>query len=303
MQKLDEIIGQTTAVNILKTAVKAYFHERESKSQTAFPHTILTGPGGTGKTMLSEIVAETCRSAFHTQLGQNLRNPESVHAALFLLEPGDIIFIDEIHELQPTCAVTLYRALEERKLILGNNHVFHLPPFTLMAATTHEHCLSISLRDRFRIICRLTYYTTEELTLLIEQRAARNGWIIVPDAACELAKRSRGVARIAARFLESAHRQATAEKSDEINLHHVFEMFRESQIDDLGLDSIEQQYLKLLSDKAKPIRLNLVASVLGLPRASIEMIEADLLRLGLIEKCDQGRILTNHGINHIRGKK
>ena len=303
MQKLDDVIGQKTAVDVLKTAVKAHFHERESKSQTAFPHTLLTGPGGTGKTMLSEIVASTCKGNFHTQLAQNLRNPESVHASLFLLEPGDIIFIDEIHELPQTCAVTLYRALEEGKLILGNNHVFHLPKFTLMAASTHEHCLSVSLRDRFRIICRLTYYNNAELTQLVQQHAVKNKWIIVPDAASELASRSRGVPRLAVRFLESAKRQSTAEKSNEINLSHVFEMFRESQIDSLGLDSIEKQYLQILSERAMPTRLNLISSYLGLPRASIEMIETDLLRLGLIEKCDQGRILTVNGVNHSKGNK
>ena len=171
---LDHVIGQTSGVAILRTAIDAYFHDRtKATEELAFPHLLITGPGGTGKTLLSEIVARECASTLHTELAQNIKTPEHVHGSLMMLEPGDILFYDEIHELPNSAGVTLYRALEERKLFLGKKHVVELPPFCLVGATTDEHQLAPSLRQRFKIQLRLTHYSDEETFLLIRQRANR----------------------------------------------------------------------------------------------------------------------------------
>lgn len=295
---LDHAIGQQRAVAILRTAIDAYFHDRSKASEEqAFPHLLMTGPAGTGKTLLSETVAREVACNIHTELAQNLKTPEQIHGALMMLEPGDILFLDEIHELKNQ--VTLYRALEERKLFLGKRHVVTLPTFCLIGATTHEHLLSRSMRERFRIHIRLTHYSEEEMFLLIRQRAKRLGWAIEDDAVRMLAGKSRGTPRLAVRFLESAKRQASSEATDQITAAHVQKMCEVEQIDSLGLDAVEKNYLRILKDGDGAVRLNVIATQMGLPRQSIEMFEADFIRLGLISKSEKGRMLTPKGIEHL----
>jgi Holliday junction DNA helicase RuvB len=216
-----------------------------------------------------------------------------------MLEAGDIWFLDEIHELHPTAQVTLYRAVEERKLFLGKKTVITLPPFCLIGATTDEHLLTRSSAQRFRIHIRLTHYSDEEMFLLIRQRAKRLGWSIEEPAVRLLAGRSRGVPRLAVRFLESAKRQASSEETDSITLAHVTTMLQVEQIDSLGFDAVEQQYLRILREDEGPVRLNVIATKMGLARRGIELFEADFLRLGLITKSEKGRMLTPKGIEHL----
>lgn len=295
---LDHATGQQRTVAILRTAIDAYFHDRsKATEEQAFPHLLITGPAGTGKTLLSETVAREVACKIHTELAQNLKTPEQIHGALMMLEPGDILFLDEIHELKNQ--VTLYRALEERRLFLGKRHVVTLPAFCLMGATTDEHLLTRSMRERFRIHVRLTHYSEEEMFLLIRQRAKRLGWAIEEDAVRMLAGKARGTPRLGVRFLEAAKRQASAEATDQITAAHVTRMCEVEQIDNLGLDAVEQQYLRILKDGDGAVRLNVIATQMGLPRQSIEMFEADFIRLGLIVKSDKGRMLTPKGIEHL----
>ena len=297
---LDHVFGQTRAVAVLRTAINAYFHDRsKSTDEIAFPHLLITGPAGTGKTLLSETVAKECCCRISTELAQNLKSPEHVHGALMMLEPGDILFIDEIHELKNQ--VTIYRALEERKLFLGKKHVVTLPPFCLIGATTDESLLERSMRERFRIHLRLTHYTDEEMFLLIQQRARRLGWTIEDDAVRQLSGKSRGTPRLAVRLLESAKRSASAEGTDLITALHVQKMCEIEGIDSLGLDMIEQRYLQILREGEGPVRLNVIATQMGLPRPSVEMFESDFLRLGLISKSEKGRMLTAKGFEHLAG--
>lgn len=297
---LSHVIGQARAVAVLRTAIDAYFHDRTKvKEELAFPHLLLTGPAGVGKTLLSETVARECCCSLHTELAQNIKTPEHVHGSLMMLEPGDILFYDEIHELPPTAQVTLYRALEERKLFLGKKHVVTLPPFCLMGATTDESLLSRSCRERFRIQIRLTHYTDDEIFQLIRQRGKRLGWTIEDDAVRQLSSKSRSTPRLAIRLTESAKRQASAEGIDLITAVHVERMCQTEQIDSLGLDAIEQRYLHILREGEGPVRLNVIATQMGLPRQSIEMFEADFIRLGLICKSEKGRMLTAKGFEHL----
>jgi Holliday junction DNA helicase RuvB len=297
---LDHVIGQQRAVAILRTAIDAYFHDRtKAKSEEAFPHLLMTGPAGTGKTLMSETVAREVACNLHTELAQNLRTPEQIHGAMMMLEPGDILFVDEIHELPPSAQVTLYRALEERRLFLGRRHVVTLPSFCLIGATTDEHLLTRSMRERFRIHVRLTHYSDDEMFSLIRQRAKRVGWPIEDEAIRLLSGKSRGTPRLAVRFLEAAKRQASSEATDWILAAHVQRMSEIEQIDHLGLDPVEQQYLRILKDGDGAVRLNVIATQMGLPKKSIEMFEADFIRLGLIAKSDKGRMLTPKGIEHV----
>jgi len=297
---LDHVIGQKTAVAVLRTAIDSYFYDRsKSSEEQAFPHLLITGPAGTGKTLLSEIVARELACNLHIELAQNIKTPEHVHGALMMLEPGDIFFCDEIHELPPAVQVTLYRALEEGKLFLGKKHIVQLPSFCLIGATTDEHLLTRSMRERFRIHLRLTHYSDEETFLLIQQRAKRLRWTVEEKAIRQLASKSRGTPRLAVRLLESAKRQASAQSTDNITAGHVEAMCRTEQIDSLGLDAIEQRYLQILREGEGAVRLNLIATQMGLPRQSIEVFESDFIRLGLISKSEKGRILTAKGHEHL----
>ena len=301
---LNHVVGQQRAVTVLRTALDAYWHDRsKSRGQEAFPHLLMCGPGGTGKTLLTELIAKELCTECHIELAQNIGNIGQMQGLLMMLEPEHILLIDEFHELSESVQVSLYRAIEERKLFLGGSRKpVTLPPFTLIGATTDEYLLTTSMRDRFKILLRLQHYTHDEMTLLIEQRAKRLGWEIDAVSVTQLAGRSRGVPRLAVRLLESAKRVASSKAVDRIEPEHVEEMLAIEGYDSLGFDPVEQRYLRLLKESQGPVRLNVIATHLGLPKQTIEMFERDFIRLGLIAKSDKGRTLTPKGIEHLNGQ-
>ena len=209
--------------------------------------------------------------------------------------------VDEIHELPPVAQTTLYRCLEERRLFLGGDRKsITLPPFTFIGATTDQWALSKPLRDRFKIILHLTHYSQDEIAELMTQRAKRLRWTISSDAITALAIRGRGTPRIAIRLLEAARRTARAEGAEVISADHVKRMCEIESYDAIGLDSLERRYLQLLREAQGPIRLNVIATHLGLPRRTVEgIIESELIRLGLVSKADDGRTLTAAGAKHL----
>lgn len=298
---LNQVVGQQRAVRVLRTAIDAYWNERSKTGEEgAFPHFLVTGASGTGKTTLTELVARELCTKIEVQLALNLQSVNQVQGLLVLLEPGQILLIDEIHQLNDTVQVCLYRALEERKLFLGGNRKpIELPPFCLAGATTHEYMLNTSMQQRFRLVIRLSHYEESEIEQLIRQRAQRLGWRIDAESVAELAKRSRGVPRLAVRHLESAKRVCSAKADEIITPEHVTEMLDMEGIDALGFDPVEQSYLQLLKEHQGAVRLNVLATHLGLPRQTVEMFESDFIRLGLVSKNEKGRSLTPAGLEHL----
>lgn len=303
---LDHVIGQARPVRQLRTALDAYFNDRASNNaDQAFPHVLLVGPSGVGKSSLSHIVANELGTTLHEELAQNLVMPNALHGLLMMVEDQHCVFLDEIHELYPVAQTTLYRALEDRKLFLPSvngvkGHTMNLPPFTLIAATTDEWALNKPLRDRFRLILRLTHYSDTELTAVVAQRARRLGWPLTDDAAKAIAARGRGTPRVTLRLLEAARRTARAEGADAIDNNILAQTLDTEGLDQAGLDPVEQQYLRILHEANGPVRMNVIATRLGLPRQTVVMFEQDLLRLGLIQK-DKGsqRLLTPEGRIHV----
>jgi Holliday junction DNA helicase RuvB len=299
---LDHVIGQKRAIQQLRVALDAYFNDRgATHEETALPHVLLVGPPGVGKSLLSQIVAAELASKLHEELAQNIGSPGHLQGLMMLAEAGDVIFCDEIHELPPTVQTTLYRCLEERRLFLGGDRKsITLPPFTFIGATTDEWQLSKPLRDRFKIVLRLEHYSEAELMELIRQRAKRLRWPINDEAIKGIASRGRGTPRLAIRLLEASRRTARAENETDITAKHIVRMCQTEGFDSLGLDCIERKYLELLRSGQGPVRLNMMVTQLALPRQTIErVIESELIRLGLVTKTDEGRMLTAAGAKHL----
>jgi Holliday junction DNA helicase RuvB len=306
---LDHVIGNRRAVQQLRVAIEATVNDRATTplgdTPPALGHVLLVGPAGVGKSTLAAIVARELGGYCHEELAQNIASPAHLQGLMMLADPADVVFVDEIHELNPLAQTTLYRCLEERRLFLPSGprrepQAVTLPPLTFIGATTDEYRLSKPLRDRFKIVARLVHYSDEELAQLLAQRSRRLGWSVEEEANRDLAAKGRGTPRIAIRLLEAARRVSRAEGADSITLAHVRRMMEIEGVDSLGLDSLEQRYMHILKESSSPVRLNVLATMLGLPRRTIEsVVEGELLRLGLVAKDSDGRVLTPRGRDHL----
>lgn len=297
---LHHVIGQRLVVEQAKVALDAAFQEG-----TPFPHSLMTGPPGLGKTMLAQVIATEMATPWQEVLGQSMNQPSELHAFLLAATDKSVVFIDEVDELPPLLQTTLYKAVEERRIYLEPPQPGRVPQavpladFTLLMASNHEHSIVQPLRDRMKLILRFDYYSPEELGEVVQQRSRKLGWLIEDDVVGLIAQRGRGTPRIALRILESCRRVCRSLGETKIIKAHFDKTCELEGIDPLGLDRSEVQLLKILHTAHGPVRLNVLASRLGLPTRTIQVFENYLIRQGLLERTPEGRQITQVGTEHL----
>lgn len=304
-QSLADYVGQQTVKENLEVFIKAAKMREEP-----LDHVLLYGPPGLGKTTLAMIIAEEMGVQLRTTSGPAVERPGDLAAILTALEPGDVLFIDEIHRLHRNVEEVLYPAMEDYNLdiVVGKGETAHsiqldLPPFTLVGATTRAGYLSPPLRDRFGVINRLEFYTQAELQQIIERAAEVLGVVIVADAAEELAKRSRGTPRIANRLLKRVRDFAQVEGNGDITTEITDEALKRLQVDRLGLDEVDHKLLKSIIDKFRggPVGLDTIAASIGEESHTIEDVyEPFLLQIGFLQRTPRGRSVTANVYQHFQ---
>lgn len=302
---LDEYIGQSEVKENLNIFIKAAKMREET-----LDHVLLYGPPGLGKTTLAYIVANEMGSNIKTASGPSIEKSGDLAAVLSILEPGDVLFIDEIHRMPRHIEEILYPAMEDFTLdiILGSdsstrNIKIDLPPFTLIGSTTRAGDLSSPLRDRFGIVSRLNYYTIDELVAIVKRTSRVLACPITDEAALELATRSRATPRIANRLFKRVRDFALVLGDGEINLEVAKHALDKLKVDHLGLDSTDYNLLKAIVEKFNggPVGIEAVASSIGEESTTIEDVyEPYLLQIGLLKRTPRGRMVTEKGYQHLQ---
>jgi holliday junction DNA helicase RuvB len=265
---------------------------------------LFVGGPGLGKTMLAQLAAKELGVTLHERLAQVVNFVGVLNGLLLQAGDKEIVFLDEIHELLPTVQTVLYRAMEGQRITLRTRDdksvTMPLKDFTVIGATTDEYRLLGPLRDRFKVVLPFTTYDDESLTQIVLQRAHLSSMPIDPDVAPEIAKRSKGTPRLAIRLLESCFRYARSRGDDQVTMAHFEQTVRLDGIDPLGLGPDEQRFVKfLMNQRGRPVRLFTIEAAIGVHRRTIqEVIEPFLLRKGLIERTQHGRVITEAGIKH-----
>jgi len=296
-QHLDEFIGQQTARENLRVFIEA------AKSRgDALDHVLFFGPPGLGKTTLAQIIAREMGVNFRATSGPVIAKAGDLAALLTNLEAGDVLFIDEIHRLNPAVEEVLYPAMEDRQLdlIIGSGPSarsvrIDLPPFTLVGATTRSGLITTPLRDRFGIPVRLQYYSTDELELVVRRGARVLGVEIANDGAREVAARSRGTPRIAGRLLRRVRDFAAVAGEPVINRAVADAALTRLDVDRLGLDAMDRRYLSMIADtyNGGPVGVETISAALSEPRDTLEeVIEPYLIQIGFVARTARGRMLT-----------
>jgi Holliday junction DNA helicase RuvB len=303
-KSLDEFVGQQAARENLRIFVNA----AKSRGE-ALDHVLFHGPPGLGKTTLAGIVAREMGVGFRATSGPVIAKSGDLAALLTNLEDGDVLFIDEIHRLNPAVEEVLYPAMEDRALDLmigegpsARSVRIDLPRFTLIGATTRQGLLTTPLRDRFGIPVRLNFYTVEELEQVIRRASRLLGVGITEDGSREVARRSRGTPRIAGRLLRRVRDFAHAVGADAIDAGVADKALSRLEIDSLGLDAMDRRYLTMIADLygGGPVGVETLAAGLSEPRDTIEdVIEPYLIQLGLIARTARGRCLNGRGYLHL----
>ncbi len=303
-KSLDEFIGQEAARSNLRVFIEA----AKSRSE-ALDHTLFFGPPGLGKTTLAQIIARELGVGFRATSGPVIAKSGDLAALLTNLEEGDVLFIDEIHRLNPVVEEVLYPAMEDRALdlIIGEGPSarsvrIDLPQFTLIGATTRQGLLTTPLRDRFGIPVRLNFYSVEELEKVVHRAAKLLDLGIAPDGATEVARRARGTPRIAGRLLRRVRDFANVAGTAMVDQKTADASLTRLEVDSIGLDAMDRRYLHMIADiyKGGPVGVETLAAGLSEPRDTIEeVIEPYLIQLGLVARTARGRALNDRGWQHL----
>jgi Holliday junction DNA helicase RuvB len=303
-QTLADFTGQAASRENLKIFVAAAKSRNE-----ALDHVLLHGPPGLGKTTLAQIVSRELGVGFRATSGPVIQKSGDLAAILTNLNPRDVLFIDEIHRLQPAIEEILYPAMEDFQLDLiigegpGARTVrIDLPPFTLVGATTRAGLLATPLRDRFGIPLRLVFYTTEELTRIISRMADKLGMNLTKDGATEIARRARGTPRIAGRLTRRIRDFAAVAGTTLIDAAVADAALTRLDVDHLGLDAMDIRYLRRLAEHhhGGPVGVETLAAALAEARDTLEdVVEPYLIQEGFLLRTSRGRMLGDAGWRHL----
>jgi len=301
---LDEFVGQKAARENLRV-----FIEAAKGRGDALDHVLFFGPPGLGKTTLAQIVARELGVGFRATSGPVIAKSGDLAALLTNLEDGDVLFIDEIHRLQPAVEEILYPAMEDRVLDLmigegpsARSVRIDLPKFTLVGATTRQGLITTPLRDRFGIPVRLQFYSVDELEQVVRRAASLLGLTLTEDGAKEVARRSRGTPRIAGRLLRRVRDFAQADGDRQVDAKVADAALNRMEVDHLGLDAMDRRYLMMIADLygGGPVGVETLAAGLSEPRDTIEeVIEPFLIQLGLVARTARGRCLNGPAWTHL----
>lgn len=301
---IDEYIGQSEVKDNLSVFIKAAKMREEP-----LDHVLLYGAPGLGKTTMAYIIANELGSNIKTTSGPAIEKSGDLAAILSSLEPGDVLFIDEIHRIPRFIEEILYSAMEDFTLdiIVGNDNSsrnirIDLPPFTLVGATTRAGDLTGPLRDRFGIVCKLNYYTIEELTAIVERTSRVLECPIEKEAAIELATRSRGTPRVANRLFKRVRDYALVMGNGTIDLNITNVALDKLKVDKLGLDETDYNLLKAIIEKFNggPVGIEAIASSIGEEQVTIEDVyEPYLLQCGFLKRTTRGRMVTEKAYQHL----
>ena len=303
-KRLAEFVGQKQARENLSVFIEAAKTRAEP-----LDHVLFSGPPGLGKTTLAQIVARELGVNFRSTSGPVLAKAGDLAAILTNLEPRDVLFIDEIHRLNPAVEEILYPAMEdfELDLVIGEGPSarsvkISLSPFTLIGATTRSGLITTPLRDRFGIPIRLNFYSADELLSIVERGARVLGFELTSDGAREIAGRARGTPRIAGRLLKRVRDFASVAGHKKVDAKLADAALTRLEVDARGLDAFDRRYIKLIAENYSggPVGIETIAAALGEPRDAIEeIVEPYLLQQGFVQRTPRGRMLTGAAYAHL----